>query len=116
MDVVVDHQSGDVLQARIRVDGDRVRRHGLGDCCGNDLFHLFLQASVGGKGNETVEKGEQGGQGEPLLLNDEIVLADDPDELAAFVDNGQPVEVVFQEELCRLRDLRVGCDGDHVFR
>ena len=116
VDVVVDHEGCDVLQACIGVDGDRVHRHGPGDGCGYDLFHFLLQAPVGGQRNEAVKKGEQGGQGEPFLLDDEIVLADDPDELAPVVDDGQPVEVILQEELCRLRDLRVGCDGDHVLR
>src|ERR1700682_4806645 len=113
LDVVLLHHLHDLLQRRILGNGERLRRHDLGDRATmlvNEIGCSFARAE-----NECQPAGALALRADFTTAN-EITLRYDTDEFAGRVDHRKPADMLPQHGVCGFDDrgLRRNCDDRAV--
>ena len=79
------------------------------------ITHFLVEVLHGTQGKESVEQGEDRGEGEFFLLGHQVALAQDADERARGVGHGKTVVSLVQKQPDRLGDVRIRSDGSYNF-
>lgn len=99
-DLVVVHDERGFLDGRVILDGDDL------------LLHDFADAHFRQERGDLVARERRRGRRRDAH---DVAVAQEADELAVFIDDGQAAEAVLLHQILRGRDLRVRCDGEGIF-
>ena len=108
LDVVLFHQLHDLLELGIFGDGERLRRHDLGDLAA--VLMNEIGRRLAGAEDEFQELAALALRADFAAAN-EVALRDDADELACRIDHRKPADMLLQHGVCGFDDRGFRCDG-----
>ncbi len=117
-DVVLVHHRRDIVDVRVRTDVLEALLHHVGDGGRSRLLQLLVVAPQGARQGEldAGQDRDRGRQVQARLGDQQVLVAEQPDDLAVGVDDRGGADPLLREQIGGLRQRRVGRQRDDVLR